>query len=190
MSSSEIKITTERLVLRGLQLSDANALFKYRSLPEVYKFQGWKPQTLKEVEAFITEKISKAPNIPDTWYQLGVIIKETEELIGDVGVHFIGPEDKQAEIGYTLNPEYQGKGYATEAVWGVLNYLFTTLKKHRITASLDPRNEKSIALVERIGMRNEAHFIKSIWLNEQWEDDSIYGILEEEWINYIAKGGR
>jgi RimJ/RimL family protein N-acetyltransferase len=183
MSLNEINISTERLVLRGLILSDANTLFSYRSKPEIYKFQNWKPQTLKEAETFISEQIAKEPNTPDTWYQLGVLIKETNELIGDIGIHFIGSEDKQVEIGYTLSQEYQGMGYATEAVKGVLNYLFDTLKKHRITASIDPLNKRSIALLERIGMRKEAYFKKSIWSNGQWEDDIIYAILEEEWIN-------
>jgi RimJ/RimL family protein N-acetyltransferase len=183
MNLKDINIITERLVLRGLILSDAAALLKYRSKREIYKFQNWKPHTLRDAEIFISEKIAKEPNIPDTWYQLGVILKETEELIGDIGIHFIDLEGKQAEIGYTLNPEYQGIGYASEAIKGVLAYLFNDLKKHRITASVDPINKKSIALLERIGMRKEAHFKKSIWFNEKWEDDIVYAILEEEWIN-------
>jgi RimJ/RimL family protein N-acetyltransferase len=181
MESDKINISTERLLLRGLILADASAVLKYRSLPEVYQFQGWKPQNLKEVEIFISEKIAMFPNIPDTWYQLGIIKKESNEFIGDLGIHFIGPENHQVEIGYSLNPEFQGMGYATEAVKGVIDYLFCTLKKHRIYASIDPMNEKSVALLERIGMRKEAHFRKSLWFHEQWEDDVVYGILEEEW---------
>jgi RimJ/RimL family protein N-acetyltransferase len=183
MNLRDINIITERLVLRGLILSDAAALLKYRSKPEVYRFQNWKPQTLREAEIFIGENIAKEPNIPDTWYQLGVFLKGTEELIGDIGIHFIDAEGKQAEIGYTLNPKDQGMGYASEAVKGVLSYLFNKLRKHRISASVDPINKKSIALLERIGMRKEAHFIKSIWFNEKWEDDIVYAILEEEWTN-------
>ena len=182
MSISEINISTERLELRGLILSDTKALYKYRTMPEIYKFQGWKPQSLEEVENFIGEQISKLPNIPDTWYQLGVIKKGTVELIGDIGLHFISKDDKQAEIGYTLDPAYQGLGYGTEAVIGVINYLFNTLKKHRIMASIEPSNIKSIALLERIGMRREAHFKKSIWLHDKCEDDIIYAMLEEEFI--------
>jgi RimJ/RimL family protein N-acetyltransferase len=115
----------------------------------------------------------------DTWIQLCVFIKENDKLIGDIGVHFI--DELQAEIGYTVSSEFQGKGYATEAVKEVINYLFKNLKKHRITASVDPRNLKSIELLDRIGMRKEAYFKKSVWFNHEWADDVVYAILEEEY---------
>ena len=130
---------------------------------------------------FIKNKTSKVIDKPDTWFQLGIFIKRKEELIGDIGIHFLS-DNKQCEIGYTLSSDYQGKGYATEAVRSVINYLFYDLKKHRIIASVDPRNVKSIELLKRIGMRKEAHFKKSIWINNEWADDIIYAILREEWI--------
>jgi RimJ/RimL family protein N-acetyltransferase len=178
-----MNISTERLVLRGIVISDAEAMFKYRSKPEIYKFQGWKPETLQDVKKFICKKISKIPNTPGTWYQLGILVRETDELIGDIGIHFIDSDNSQTEIGFTLSLEYQGKGYATEAVIGVINYLFNNFKKHRIIASVDPENRKSITLLERIEMRKEEQFKKSFWVNNEWADDIIYAILEEEWIN-------
>lgn len=183
MNTDEIHIITDRLVLRCIKPLDARSIYEYRSRPEVGKYQTWKPKELKEVEDFINEKIAKIPNIADTWYQLGIIIKETDEFIGDIGVHFCDEDNLQVEIGYTLSEKYQGKGYATEAIREVIGYLFNNLNKHRITASVDPRNTKSIALLERIGMRKEAHFKKSFWFNNEWADDVIYAILKEEWIN-------
>lgn len=183
MNLNEMNISTERLVLRGIRISDAESIFKYRSNPQIYKFQGWRPQTLEEVKEFICEKVAKVPNESDTWYQLGILVKETDELVGDIGIHFIGEENKQVEIGFTMSLENQGKGYATEAVIGVINYLFGNLEKHRITASVDPRNTRSIALLERVGMRKEAHFRKSYWFDNEWTDDVVYAILKEEWVN-------
>lgn len=183
MNLKELIFSTERLDLRGIRLCDAKSMFKYRSNPQVYEFQNWKPQTLEDVEGFISMNISKTPNIPDTWYQVGIFIKGVDELIGDIGIHFLEAENVQVEIGYTLALDYQGKGFGTEAVVGVINYLFNNLNKHRITASVDPRNTKSLALLERIGMRKEAHFKKSLWFNEQWADDIVYAILKEEWIS-------
>lgn len=180
MNFNEIHISTERLFLRSIKLSDAVSILRYRSNPIVYKYQNWKPETLEDVKSFISENISSVPNIPNTWYQLGIFIKEDSELIGDIGIHFI--DNLQVEIGFTLSLEYQGKGYATEAVIEVINYMFYTLKKHRVTASVDPRNTKSISLLNIINMRKEAHFRKSIWFNEEWADDIVFAILEEEWI--------
>ena len=187
MNFNEMNISTERLVLRGIRISDAEPIFKYRSNPQIYKFQLWKPQKLEEVKEFIYRKIAKIPNTPDTWYQLVILFRETDELIGDIGIHFIDTDNLQVEIGFTLSLEYQCKGYATEAIVGVINYLFSNLRKHRITASVDPRNTKSIALLERIQMRKEAHFKKSFWFNNEWADDIVYAILKEEWINQKRK---
>lgn len=158
MSISEINILTERLALRCITPLDAKAIFDYRSNPQISKFQTWKPKELKDVYEFICEKISKVPNIPDTWYQLGIIIKKTDEFIGDIGIHFCNEDNVQVEIGYTLSEKYQGKGFATEAIKAVIDYLFSVLNKHRITASADPRNIKSVALLERIGMRKRSAF--------------------------------
>ncbi len=90
------------------------------------------------------------------------MLKETDELVGDIGIHFIDSDNLQAEIGFTLSLGHQCKGYATEAIIGVINYLFNNLKKHRIIASVDPRNIKSIVLLERIQMRKKAHFKKKL----------------------------
>lgn len=183
MNFNEMNISTERLVLRGIRISDAESMFKYRSNPQIYKFQGWRPETIEEVKEFICEKVAKTSNIPDTWYQLGILLKETDELIGDIGIHFIDSDNLQVEIGFTLSLNHQCKGYATEAITSVIDYLFNNLKKHRIIASVDPRNTKSIALLERIQMRKEAHFKKSFWFDNEWADDIVYAILREEWIN-------
>nr|WP_321487069.1 GNAT family protein [uncultured Draconibacterium sp.] len=72
-------------------------------------------------------------------------------------------------------------GFATEAAKAVINYLFCELKKHRITASIDPENIASVALLEKLGFRKEAHFRESLFLNDKWVDDVIYALLAREW---------
>jgi RimJ/RimL family protein N-acetyltransferase len=172
-------IRTQRLLIRKLFMADKEALFGYRSLPEVWKYQSWRPTHIGQAEAFIRENAETLPNTPDAWMQLAVCLPDGR-LIGDIGVHFLG-DGAQAEIGYTLHPDYQGGGYATEAVRAILGYLFRELGKHRVTASVDPDNLRSILLLQRIGFRQEAHFIKSFWMDGQWLDDCVFAMLEEEW---------
>lgn len=169
---------TERLSLRVLNISDKKPFFQYRSLPEICRFQSWKPSGIEEIEAFIELNLSVIPNTPNTWLQLAVCLKDGR-LIGDVGIHFL--DDFQAELGYTIAPDLQGRGYAAEAVRAVTDFLFSSLGKHRITASVDPENHKSIKLLENIGFRKEAHFVKSYRMNDEWCDDCIYALLAEEW---------
>nr|WP_321452595.1 GNAT family N-acetyltransferase [uncultured Carboxylicivirga sp.] len=176
-----MKIATKRLIIRPLLLSDKEAVFEYRSDKETNKYQGWIPDTIRDVELFIA-KIAKQINQPETWFQCVMIEKKSEKIIGDVGIHFMGEENLQVELGCTLNKHFQSKGYATEAVEAVMDYLFNQLDKHRIIASIDPENSNSIKLVERIGFRKEAHFVKSLFINGKWVDDVVYAMIQSDWI--------
>ncbi|MCQ4138302.1 GNAT family N-acetyltransferase [Chryseobacterium sp. EO14] len=174
-------LETERLLIRDLTLDDKQAVFNYRSDAEANKFQSWIPKTLEDVEQFI-QKNNKEFNQPESWYQVLITEKDTKAVIGDIGIHFFGAENLQAELGITLNKDFQGRGYASEALKGVINFLFSDLKKHRIMASIDPENIDSLKLMERIGFRKEGHFVKSLFWKNNWTDDVIYALLREEWI--------
>ena len=180
--ASDLLIQSNRLILRPIKAEDAEALFGYRSNAVVNQFQGWIPETIADVRDFIRNKVSVELDQPDTWFQLAIIKKDNGELIGDIGIHFLESDSLQVEIGFTLDCNQHGKGFATEALTEILKFLFLKLNKHRVIASIDPRNEKSIKVVERLGMRKEAHFRKSLLINNEWVDDLVYAILKEEWL--------
>jgi RimJ/RimL family protein N-acetyltransferase len=176
--TNPIQLHTERLTLRPMQQSDLPAVFEYRTLPEVSKYLLWRPEVLKDLQerwAGLAEK----PNIIGTWYNLLVYPTGSNQLLGDVGIHFL--DEHQVEIGYVFNPVHQGKGYASEALKAIVHYLFAVMGKHRISASVDPLNDRSINLLQKIHMRKEAHFRKSLLQNGEWVDDCIYAILREDW---------
>ena len=171
-------LETKRLLIKPLSSLDAELLFTYRSDPEIARYQSWKPTSLTEAAEFIRKNTERF-NQTGTWFQLGIYPKENSRLIGDLGLHFC--DDLQVEIGYTIAGPFQHNGYAKEAVGGVVNYLFGQLKKHRITASVDPENIASLTLLERFAFRKEAHFVQSIFSDGQWRDDLIYAVLAAEW---------
>jgi RimJ/RimL family protein N-acetyltransferase len=179
--TNNLEINTERLLLRPIRLDDANAIFTYRSDAAMNQYQGWIPNSVNDVSDFIKNRVTPVINVIGTWYQCVIINKETGELIGDIGIHFLDPDQKQVEIGCTLDRNQQGKGFANEALKEIINYVFSDLDKHRIVGSIDPRNGKSIGLVERLGFRKEAHFKKSVFIRGEWVDDLVYAILKEEW---------
>lgn len=172
-------LQTNRLILRAIELTDAKALFEYRSDKITNQFQGFIPTTEDEMLRFI-KKINPLINEAGSWYQFVIILKDLNIIIGDIGIHFLQEDFHQVEFGITLNKEYQGKGYASEALTCIFDYLFTTLNKHRIIASVDPGNTNSIQLLEKLKMRKEAHFIKSLFINGEWVDDVIYAFLKSE----------
>lgn len=177
----ELTIVTERLVLGSLLSHDAPRLFEYRSAPDVCRYQFWEPRSVQEAEEFIERSRSDSFETPDVWHQLAIRLQDGDQLIGDVGVHFPGDPPLQAEFGITLAPEYQGQGLAREALLGLLDHLFTVMSRHRVFASVDPRNGPSVALLERVGMRREAHFRQSLWFKGEWADDLVYALLDSEW---------
>lgn len=176
-----MRIQTERLILRPIDKQDAVAVFAYRADAVANRYQGWIPETIDDVTDFIQNRVCRLPNCPGTWYQLVIENKEDSAIIGDIGIHFVDHENQQVELGITLAKQYQGKGFASEAMSAVIDFLFTELNKHRITTSIDPQNTSSIRLVQRLGFRQEAHFRKSILLNGVWVDDLVFALLKDEW---------
>jgi RimJ/RimL family protein N-acetyltransferase len=176
-------ILTDRLRINDLTPGDAPALFNYRSDAEVARFQSWLPDSVDDARAFIVRNASTPFDQNDSWYQLAVRSAATDELLGDLGVHFLADDGHQVEIGFTIAPAHQRQGFGTLAVVALLDYLFTVLNKHRVFASVDPRNEASMALLRSVGMRQEAHFRQSLFWKGEWVDDVVLGLLRSEWKN-------
>jgi len=175
-------LVTPRLHLRRLTEGDLLPMLTYRNDPDVARYQGWHSITESQLYDFIQEQSTLAPNVPGKWFQLAIELKENHQMIGDLGLKVSAENPRQSEIGYTLSVAYQKKGLAFEAVSWLLDYAFTELSLHRIIAITDTRNAPSIALLERLGMRCEAHFRQSYWDAGDWTDEFLYAILEQEWL--------
>jgi RimJ/RimL family protein N-acetyltransferase len=174
-------LQSDRLLLRPLCEQDAKRMFDYHSLPDVSQYQTWAPQSLEDVFFFIKRNQAIEALTVGAWYQLGIALRDTGHLIGDLGIHIADADPRQVEFGITVAPKFQRRGFAAEAATLLLSTLFVKLGKHRVFASTDPRNAASQALMERLGMRKEAHMVKSLWFKGEWADDVVYAILEQEW---------
>ena len=118
-------LETQRLSLRSFQDSDLESFVAYRSDPEVARYQGWEaPYSKDRAAAFIAEMKSVQPGTASAWVQLAIELQGKSDLIGDCAFHILAGDPRQAEIAYTLSRQVQGKGYATEAVVRLLDYLF------------------------------------------------------------------
>jgi len=173
---------SERLVLRRFEDPDLIPFMTYRNDPEVAKYQSWDSCDEQDARAFIREMGTARPGVPGDWFQFAVESKETGDLIGDCALRVDEQEPYGAEIGFTLAREHQGKGLASEAVSRLLDYAFGTLKLHRVIAIADCRNAPSWALLERVGMRREGHFLENVWFKGGWADEFLYAILKDEWL--------
>lgn len=182
MEDEFTQLRTPQLHLRRFRESDAEAFARYRSDPAVARYQGWDaPYSLERAREFVTEMATEEADVPGEWLQIAVARVEDDSLVGDCAFSPEADEPRTVEIGFTVAPEHQGRGYARESVSLLLGHLFDRLGKHRVTASCDSRNAASATVLAAVGMRHEGHLVESTWSKGEWSDDLLFAILRREW---------
>ncbi|WP_018351536.1 GNAT family N-acetyltransferase [Longispora albida] len=182
MLSPEYPIVTPRLLLRPFAPADVAGVHAFESLPEVHRYLYSEPRDLAAVEELVARRAAgTALREPDDYLSLVVELKETGAVIGHVLLHWVSAEHRQGEVGYVFSPAYAGQGYATEAAEPMLRLGFDGLGLHRIVGRLDGRNTPSARLLERLGMRREAHLVQNEFVKGEWTDEVVYAMLASEW---------
>jgi RimJ/RimL family protein N-acetyltransferase len=179
-------LRSPRLVLRPLSESDLDAICAYRSLPEVARYQEWEGFDRAAGQRLLAEQRGRVPDSAGTWFQMAIVVVDRETVAGDCGLHTRGDDPRQVEVGITLAPGCQRHGYATEALECLLDYVFLGRAKHRATAVVDAANAPAAALFERLGFRQEAHFVQNVWFKGRWGDELGFGLLRQEWLTRRA----
>jgi len=141
--------STKRLIIREFKPSDLEAIHSYASLEHVVQYQAWGPNTLEETKSFLENAISYINQKPRFNYELCITLKDSEEQIGGCGIFIKKENPTIAMLGYTLNPDFWKKGYATEATKGLVEFGFQNLKLKTIQATCDVKNIGSRKVLER-----------------------------------------
>lgn len=178
-----LNIRTNRLLVRQLVISDLKDFHVYRSNPDVTKYQGFDVMDEAQSAEFINENASKFYGIPGEWVQYGIENIETGLLIGDCAIKLDTYDERIAEIGITITPLEQRKGFAKEVLTGIVKFLFETKKLHRIVEIVDVENMASINLLKSVGFKQEGHFIENIFFKGKWGSEFQFAILKNEWIH-------
>lgn len=177
-----VPLRTERLALRPVTVDDTGDVHAWHSRMDVCRYLLHEPRSREEVAAKLAES-ADATTIAaenDHW-QIASVLPETGRVIGDSYFRLSSLANETGFIGWSINPDFGGRGYATEAARAILTIAFDTIGCHRVTADLDPRNDASIRVCRRLGMREEAHFVRDIRIKGDWADTGVYAILREEW---------
>lgn len=146
-------IETERLLLRRSRPEDAETISAYRSDPQVHRYQGWERTDAEGIRTEIELMAGRAPGEPGGWVQLSVEERDGGLLVGDVGLSPADGEPGVIKVGYTITPDRQGRGYATEAVRALISYAFEVLGAEVVRAYASASNLPSIKVAEKVGMR-------------------------------------
>jgi RimJ/RimL family protein N-acetyltransferase len=173
---------TPRLRVRPFAPADLEAFVAYRAHPDVERYQSWSSYTLERGRALIESMQRLRPGVPGQWYQFALEERAGGTLVGDLACKVNESEPREAEVGFSLAPEQQGKGYGTEALRALLGYAFGTLGLHRVTAVTDALNAPAAALLDRVGMRREAHFHENVYFKGAWGSEFLFAMLDREWV--------
>jgi RimJ/RimL family protein N-acetyltransferase len=182
MAAPTLPIRTERLLLRPFGDADLDAFFDMYRRDEVARYLPWEPRTREQVVEMLERvKTFTSFEVEGQRIRLAVVLPESGAVIGDIGLNGANREHGEGEIGFIIQPQHQRQGFATEASIAVLRMGFEELGLHRIIARGDPRNAGSVGVMERLGMRREAHFVRNELIKGEWSDQVLYAILEDEW---------
>lgn len=178
----EHPVETPRLTLRPFSPDDFDDLYAYQSRADVARYLHWDARDNAQVrEALVRQCDEITLSAEGDWLTFAVVWREARHVVGEIGLRLISREHRQGEIGFVFNPDYHGRGLATEAAEFMLTLGFDAIGWHRIIGSCDTRNHASARLMERIGMRREARFVRSQVINGQWADEFVYAVLDHEW---------
>ena len=146
------------------------------------RYQAWEvPYPLEKARRFIESLEGAAPGATGTWFQFAVALTSTGLLIGDCGLCPTRRDPSSAELGFTFARAYQGKGYASEAVRRLLEYLFMVLALERVFAITQIRNGAANRLLRRLGFEWKGHFIEDSMDKDDATNEFIYELLREDW---------
>lgn len=171
---------TERLALRFHEPRDHDDLLRVYRREDVARYLLEEPWTPEQTTERLAKRITRR-TLFDEPHSLSLIIEDAQgRYAGDLALWLTDVEHRQAEIGWVLDPEHAGRGYATEAASALLRLAFTRLDVHRVAAEMDARNDASAALARRLGFRLEGHMIEDLYCKGEYTDTFVFGMLARD----------
>ena len=175
-------LETERLVLRPYEERDLDAYHAIRSQPEVVRYLYDEPLGLDEAREKLARLVAgRTLEAEGAWLSTAVTLRESGLVVGDVGLHWVSVQHRTGEIGFVFDPAHQGRGYATEAAHALVDWAFGSFGLHRMIGRTEVRNVGSARVLEKLGMRLEAHLVENEWVKGEWQSELVYAILDREW---------
>jgi [ribosomal protein S5]-alanine N-acetyltransferase len=175
-------LMTNRLCLRRLNESDDSDMFEYTRNPEVTRFLSWEPQTeIAQTRQYISKLIAEYNS--GNSYAWAVEIADLKKFIGVVRIFDVSFGNKRGELSYVINPVYQGKGFAFEAIKAIIEFCFSEVGLNRIQAKCTVDNLPSERVLQKLGMSYEGT-LREYWINKGvLTDAKIYSVTVADFLN-------
>jgi RimJ/RimL family protein N-acetyltransferase len=182
-TDQDVPIETPRLTLRRYREQDAGSLLDLYGNPEVVRYLYTEPLQHDGVRESLDRRLGRLRlEAEGDVLELAAELRSTGQFVGAMTFFYRSTVHARGEIGYTIAPPFAGKGFATEGAIALLRIGFEVLGLHRVEGQCDARNIASARVLERIGMRREAHFIKNEFVKGEWTDALVFAMLADEWL--------
>jgi len=175
-----LRLLTERLEIRDFRPSDHAAVHAYASDPEVTRYLYWGPNDESQTAEFLARAARDAAAVPRTSYELAVVERSSDLLVGSCGLMPRRIQYREFELGYCFRADVWGRGIATETVHALTRFGFATANAHRVYALVDPRNLGSSRVLEHVGYRREGLLLRDTLIGGCWTDSIVFALLEDE----------
>lgn len=174
-------------MIRAVEPTDADALHARRNEPQVARLQAWEiPYPRERAERLVAECIEMGGPADGRWWMATIVETATGDVAGDL-VLFLSNGCRTGEVGYSLASRFWGRGYATEALAALVEWVLGAHPVTRLAGHLHPDNRPSAMVLERTGFLFEGHTRLSFWLGEDNSDDWIYGLTRADWEAWRAR---
>ena len=176
-----MQITTERLRLREFARGDWRAVLEYQRDPRYLRYYPWTDRTEDDARSFVGMVMEWQREQPRQRFQLAIVLRSDNRLIGNCGIRRNPENDSEADIGYELAPDCWGQGYATEAAAAIVQFGFNVLALQRIRSWCIADNSASGRVMERLGFRPQDRFRWQEYFKGRWWDTLTYALSADEW---------
>lgn len=178
-SPSWFPIRTARLLLREFEAGDLEDIHAYASNLNTVRFMEWGPNTPEVSRERLRLTLAEQAQWPRREVNLAAELSASGRVIGSVRLGLDGHAG--ADLGYVFGSSWWGAGYGYEAAAAVVGAAFGKLDLHRVWATCDARNDASIRLLEKLGMRREATMLQDRRVRDGWRNTHLYALLSDEW---------
>jgi [ribosomal protein S5]-alanine N-acetyltransferase len=175
------ELETDRLLIREVLASDTDDFLRYRQQADYWRHVPIEPPTAESIATSVNGWIQNQTQSPRTAYNLAVIDKRSDQLVGDAGLFVRNIRSRQGEIGWGVISSHTGQGLATEIGEALLRLAFDTLSLHRVFAQCRIENQASRRIMVKLGMREEGVFRENVFARGEWWSSVQSSILSTEW---------
>jgi len=182
MTTLQLPLESEHLIYRQFERGDLDAVSRYHTLPNVQRYVERPTRTGADV-AYALDIMRNQVSLqrPGDTIALAFLTKGDQRLVGQVALHWSDATAGQAEVRFVIDPALSGKGYLSEALTSVFDIAFQQFGIHRIFVRCDGRSHHSMKLLQRLGMRLEAHYREHALFQGEWDEELHYAVLDREW---------